>query len=260
MSARIARKLSVGKYLLPVAMAAAALRAQPPKFEVTSVKPPPAAATSPVPSIQPSCFGGRFVSRAGIGIAVRWAFGIGFYQLDGMPAWANTRSGWFDIEGASAGSVSEAQCRLMVQSLLADRFKLTVHHQAKVLDVYALVVAKNGPKIKQATDVDQDGVHVNGAKTYGSPKGWTMSEFADFLQRSFNPAASPVIDRTGLDGLYKLTLEYDPGPYDVPGVTPRGDRPDIFSALESQLGLKLERRKEPVDMIVVDRLEQPDAN
>lgn len=252
MSARIVRKL----YLL-LTLAAPSVVAQAPSFQVASVKPAPPTGAIISP---PACPGGRFAARTAVLADIVWAYGIRFFQLDGGPDWTHTPAARFDIQASPASPSTETECRRMLQTLLADRFKLAIHHETKPLDVYALVVAKTGPKIKQATDADVDGVHLNGAKTFGSPKGWSMPDLVDFLQRSFNPAGSPLVDRTGLEGIYKLTLNFAPGPYDFPGIEPRGDGPDIFSALESQLGLRLERRKEPIDIIVIDRLEQPDAN
>jgi uncharacterized protein (TIGR03435 family) len=225
-----------------------------PAFEVVSVKPFTLTVAS---AVLPSCPGGRFVARFGLASIIDWAYRIQPFQLDGLEKWPAAR-GAFAIEAFAAMPVSESQCRAMVQSLLADRFKLAVHRETHTLSVYALLIAKNGAKMKPATDADQDGVHINNAKTFGSPKGWSMEELADFLARSFY--LTPVVDRTGLEGLHKLTLNFAPGLYNVPGVAPQGDGPDIFSAVEAQLGLKLEQRKEPIEMIVIDHIEPPDAN
>jgi uncharacterized protein (TIGR03435 family) len=242
---------------------AAPLFAQP-AFEVASVKPFTLTVATAVP---PSCPGGRFVARFGLASIIDWAYGIQPFELEGLDKWPTAR-GAFAIEATSSAQVSQGparpgptsdiQCRAMVRTLLAERFKLTIHRESRTLSVYALQVAKNGAKMQPATDADQDGVHVNGAKTFGSPKGWSMPELADFLTRSFY--LTPVVDRTGLKGLYKLTLNFAPGLYNVPGVAPQGDGPDIFSAVEAQLGLKLEQRKEPVETVVIDHIEQPEAN
>jgi uncharacterized protein (TIGR03435 family) len=236
---------------------AAPIFAQP-AFEVASVKPFTLTLATAVP---PSCPVGRFVARFGLASIIDWAYGIQPFQLDGLEKWPTAR-GAFAIEATSAPvspePASDARCRAMLQALLAERFKLAVHRETRTLSVYALLIAKNGAKMQPATDADQDGVHVNGAKTFGSPKGWSMEELADFLARSFY--LTPVVDRTGLQGLYRLTLNFAPGLYNVPGVAPQGDGPDIFSAVESQLGLKLEQRKEPVEVMVIDYIEQPEAN
>jgi len=82
-----------------------------------------------------------------------------------------------------------------------------------------------------------------------------MQELADFLERLFSP--TPVVDHTGLTGPYKITLNFSPSTPDGKLI---GDGPDIFSAVESQLGLKLDQRKENVEMVIVDHIEQPEAN
>jgi uncharacterized protein (TIGR03435 family) len=250
---RFACKFSPLRYLL---FATPLLGQTPqPRFEVTSVKPFTLTAATAVP---PGCPGGRFAARFGLPSTILWAYGIQPFQLDGIEKWPNARAS-FAIEAASAAPVSESQCRLMVQTLLADRFKLAIHREPRPFSVYALSPAKSGPKLKQATDADpEDGVHINGAQTYGLPKGWSMAQLAELLGRSLYP--TPVVDKTGLEGIYRFTLNFAPGPYNIPGVEPRGDGPDIFSAVESQLGLKLEQRKEPIEFVVIDHVEAPDAN
>jgi uncharacterized protein (TIGR03435 family) len=173
---------------------AAPIFAQP-AFEVASVKPFALTVSTAVP---PSCPGGRFVARFGLASVIDWAYGIQPFQLEGLEKWPAAR-GAFAIEATSVspGPASDTQCRAMVRTLLAERFKLAVHRETRTLSVYALLIAKNGAKIKPATDADLDGVHVNGAKTFGSPKGWSMQELADFLVRFLNP--TPVVDRTGLE-------------------------------------------------------------
>ena len=223
-----------------------------PAFEVTSVK-PYVSGTGGAPVVPPNCSRGRFTARGSIVSTILWGYGVGPYQFDGKAA------GLYDIQATASSPASEAQCRLMVQALLADRFKLALHRETRVLSLYVLSLARTGPKLKQVADSDpEDGVHINGAKTYGTPKGWSIAQLADFLQRSFYQ--TPVVDRTGLEGIYRFSLNYAQGLYNYPGVQPQGDGPDIFSAVESQLGLKLEQRKEPLDFIVIDHIEPPDPN
>jgi uncharacterized protein (TIGR03435 family) len=145
-------------------------------FEVASVRPDP---PGPAP-LAPGCAGGRFTARIGILSTIAWDYGAGTYQLAGFEKWPAARAS-FAIEGVPAVPASLPQCRLMLQTLLADRFKLAVHREARPVTVYALVAAKNGPKIQPAGEADTDGVHINGTRTYGTPKGWSIQEPADFL-------------------------------------------------------------------------------
>jgi uncharacterized protein (TIGR03435 family) len=96
-----------------------------------------------------------------------------------MPAWSSRRDGLYDIEGKVNGPISESQCREMVQSLLADRFKLTIHRETKPLAVLAMVVAKDGAKIeKKAASDTGNVVKINGVPGYGGQNGWTMPQLA----------------------------------------------------------------------------------
>jgi uncharacterized protein (TIGR03435 family) len=139
-----------------------------------------------------------------------------------------------------------------VQSLLAERFKLVSHRESRVTSVYTLVVGKDGAKLRKADEnstVNQ--VKVNGVPAYGGEKGWPISQLADFLSRGF--PGTPIIDKTGLEDRYAFEFDFtvEPG-------TPPGDT--MAAAVERKLGLKLESRKEPLDYIVVDRLERPTGN
>jgi len=245
--------------LLPILTAA--LYAQAPAFEVTSVKfnklPPRERHTES--GCSPA---GRFVS---LGLNLRstffWAFNMRPFQVTGLPSWIDAPGAVFDIEAKAAGPVDESQCRLMVQTLLADRFKLTVHRLTRELPAYALVVVKNGPKMRQVNPDDKPkpggGVRMMGNPVQGPPgreplKGWSMQQLADVLTGQPALDGRAVLDRTALDGIYEIDLNYAfrPG---FPG-------PDLFDAVQEQLGLKLESVKASFETLVVDRLEKPDAH
>lgn len=234
-----------------------------PAFDVTSVKPhePGGRPGATELGCSPS---GRFAA-VGLSVApsIRWAYIAGPYQVSlrsqlvGLPDWVNSRA--YDVEGRTEAPVTEAQCRLMAQSLLADRFKLAVHLETKSLPVSVLVVAKGGPKpkLKKAVDSDSDkGVFVNGAAMVGSsPKGYSMADLALLLSaavRSFGGGGPMVVDRTGLDGVYRFSLDFA-----VKGVNAADE---VAAALQEQLGLKIETRDESVEVVVVDHIEKPDAN
>ena len=166
----------------------------------------------------------------------------------------------------------------MLQTLLADRFQLKLHRETKELPVFALVVAKNGPKLKESEK--KEGVpngrmrmqpgHLDGM-------GFSMQQFTDMLGRQ---VGQPVLDMTELKGNYDFTLTFTPdenqqramaaafgGPAGGPPGGPGGagerrppsegaEGPSIFSALQEQLGLKLEKRKGPVEILVIDHVER----
>jgi uncharacterized protein (TIGR03435 family) len=241
-------------------------------FEVTSVKPgkmPQRGDTSRRSELECSP-GGRFVSRGNLLIQpIMFAWNVPGLQVSGMPGWTlyGSSDPYYEIEGRSEAPVTLDQCRLMVQALLADRFKLKVHHETKVISVYALVVGKGGPKLKEA-DPSKPGA---GARMNGRPMriapdgketllGWTTAYLADALTFTTQQLdRRRVVDRTGLKGVYEFNLQFDEFPNPNPAVG-RHDQPDVFIAVEEQLGLRLEERKEPFDIIVVDHMEKPSEN
>jgi len=244
-------------------LAAPAALAQTPAFEVTSVK------VNKLPPrerhIESGCSpGGRFVA---LGLNLRstffWAFNMRPYQVTGLPGWIDSTDAIFDIEAKAAGPVSEDQCRLMAQALLADRFKLVVRRSTGDLPAYALTVAKNGAQMHPVNPEDQPkpggGVRMMGNPVQVPPgqdplRGWSMAQLANMLSGQPTLDSRPVLDRTGLSGIYEINLDYA----FLPGMPP--DKPEIFDAVQEQLGLKLDSVKAPFDLLVVDRLEKPDAN
>ncbi|HEY4837073.1 MAG TPA: TIGR03435 family protein [Candidatus Acidoferrales bacterium] len=171
-----------------------------------------------------------------------------------------------DLQKLNPSQISSARNQ-MLQALLADRFMLALHRETRELPVYSLVVAKNGPKIHQSkTDDVVAGSNGRGGRApgmtakNGSIKGHsvTLGSFADFLAAQLS---RPVLDRTGLTSLYDLDLQWTPDDNELqspPGSAPNG--PAIFTAIQEQLGLKLESGKGPVEVIVIDHIERPSGN
>jgi len=234
-----------------------------PTFEVASVRPLPVAYRG---ALSYNCTpGGLFTNAGPIRGVILWAYNIKPYQLLGMPSWDPTvmydHTGLYQIEARAAGPVNEDVCRTMVQSLLADRFKMATHRETIEMPEYALVIAKNGPKMPKVAESDQTGgvsMSINGREVRSlapqPPRGLTMHDLAERLT-AFG-SERPVIDRTGLEGLYKINLSFSIGLAEPP---PEAG-PELNTALEQQIGLHLESIKAPVDKLVVDRLEKPDAN
>lgn len=178
----------------------------------------------------------------------------------------------FDIEakfdpasGVDFKNISLSQRRSMLQALLADRFKLSIHHELKKLPVYALVIAKNGPKLQTAaSDISSvdgikgyDGLVTHSGRGSLEVKSFAMSQLAQALHYS---AGRIVVDKTGLTGRYDFSLRWSPMS-DAASTQPSdSSAPSIFTALQEQLGLKLEPMKYPVDTIVIDHVELPSAN
>jgi uncharacterized protein (TIGR03435 family) len=235
------------------------------EFEVASVK--PNTTMDGGMSINRSLGGGFSAKNVTLQMLVTFAYDIRPHQLSGGPGWME--SDRFDIvarpsaEDAAAepktynsndGSTERLQQR--VQKLLADRFKLAIHTETKEMPILALVVAKGGPHLKDS-DPASVGPQIHGQQGQLTGKKVPMKMFAEKIlaQRM----GRNVVDKTGLTGEYDFEIKYveDRGAAaaatDVSG-------PDFLSAMQDQLGLKLESQKGPVQVIVVDHAEKATAN
>jgi uncharacterized protein (TIGR03435 family) len=199
-------------------------------------------------------------------------------QISG-PGWIDTEE--YDIAVKIPPGTSKQQFQRMLQNLLAERFKLVVHHDTKVLPVYELVVVKGGPKLKESAEtpdavapsdgppaVDQDGFPVLPAGRPGmanrSGPGpfshWTarqqsIAALADAMS-SPNAAGRRVVDKTGLTGKYDFTLYYEMRFAGVPPAADDKPAPILLDAVQQQLGLRLVVGKAPFDVVVVDHAER----
>jgi uncharacterized protein (TIGR03435 family) len=268
-----------------IAQAPAGTTGQP-VFDVASVKPDTSGNNRAMTRIQP---GGLFTAtNVTLESTITSAYQLKPHQLIAEQKWNRLLSERFDIEAKAEGNPSTEQTSLMLQSLLADRFKLIVHHETRQLPVFALVLSKAGqtgaqllPHSDQAKCIDPSAPpppvtsdmpprcgnllsmnivpvsHISGNKV-------TMEMLADRLSYQMDRI---VVDHTGLDGLFDLKLEYAPavlangapaGP-DVGAPDPSAP-PTIVTALQEQLGLKLESQTAPVDVLVVDHIEEPSPN
>jgi uncharacterized protein (TIGR03435 family) len=194
------------------------------------------------------------------------AYQVKGYQVAG-PGWIESDSQLYDISAKTAGPASEEQVRVMLQALLAERFKLTLHRERKELPVYALVVGKNGPKFHEAEAGSVAAPAKLDFKTGAMFfQATTMAGFADYLSRH-GAVTRGVLDMTGLKGAYDITLRMfeNPGamsPADMKmSIRDWRDSSAIFTQVQEQLGLKLDAQKAPVEVLVVDRAEKiPTAN
>jgi uncharacterized protein (TIGR03435 family) len=154
----------------------------------------------------------------------------------------------------------------MLQALLADRFKLAVHRETKELPVYTLAVGKNGSKLQEAKE-DEKTDFTLGAAGGRLQRGFQKQGLAILVNMLANMLDSPVLDKTGLNGHYDFKLEWAPDlPRRVDGSAPMlngvtvESGPDIFMALQEQLGLKLEKKKGPAEVLIVDHAEKASEN
>ena len=229
------------------------------EFEVASVKLNKTGARGA--SAVPAPGGRRFTAtNAPLMMLVMLAYNVTQRQIAGLPNSFNAEG--YDIEAKTDHPVSYQQLMRMLQSLLADRFKLTLHRETKELPVYAMVVAKGGPKLRENPALG-DPLVTRGAKAGEQVfQNFPMPRFAFILSVQLDRS---VEDRTGLAGSYDFTLAYmrdrvGAGVLEGREAQPSSDTPSIFTALQEQLGLKLESAKGPVETLVIDHVERPSEN
>jgi uncharacterized protein (TIGR03435 family) len=219
------------------------------RFEVASIK--PSADPSSASSGLKTAHGRLTATNVTLKRCIMGAYGLGPNQIAGGPDWLDFER--FDIEAKSdrpEDGDSELMARL--QTLLAERFKLAVHRETRTISAYVLELAKNGPKLEKAED---EQARTNSGRGLIEARTITMTRFAEVLSRQMD---LPVVDSTGLKGAFNLRLQW----------TPENAKPDpaidsglsIFTAIQEQLGLRLQSRKTPVENLVIDRAEKPSAN
>jgi uncharacterized protein (TIGR03435 family) len=249
------------------ALGAALAQNTQPAFEVASVKP---STPQSVRMFDGMLAGGTVkdpgmiaYTRATLQDLLLRAYGLDDFEQISGPAWLGTEP--FDIYAKIPPGTTTEQFRAMMRRLLEERFKLTIHHSTKEFPVYELVVGKNGPRLKESVEgapaeakegfpslpARRPGMAVN----FGSGRARLaahqepLSALASMLRSS---AGRQVLDKTGLTGKYDFTLEFS-----IQGLTTDDDPvPSLFDALQQQLGLKLEDRKAPYDVVVVDYAER----
>lgn len=213
-------------------------------FEVASIKPNTSGDSRSSTNIHNGSLSMRNVTLKN---CILEAYAIQGYQLQ-APDWVGSEA--FDIQAKPAAAVhNDDQFRQMLQALLADRFKLTVHGESKIMPAYELVAANNGVRMRQAPN-DGDS-HTNSNGGHMTAEHVSMGKLAQRLSRI---VGRPVIDETHLTGVYDFTLEWTPWTGDPQAGDDSG--PSLFSALQEQLGLKLRPNKLPIEMLVVDHVEK----
>lgn len=186
---------------------------------------------------------------------IKWAYAVQDSQIAG-PAWLQSEH--FDILAKADNPAAVEQLKLMMRTLLTDRFSLAFHNEKKELRSYVMTVARGGHKLRESPDNAKPSRQNSANGTVA--KALTMAEFASFIA---GPLQTPVVDMTGLKGRYDFTLDFTAYlPADAK--TMRVDFADtngiIISALQGELGLKMESKKELVDVMVIDHVARPSPN
>jgi uncharacterized protein (TIGR03435 family) len=225
-------------------------------FEVASIKVvPPSGPRGPV-RIEPTP-GNLAMRNVGMGELISWAYKVGPPRVSN-PQVIMTVNDRFDVIAKAAGPATTDEMRVMLQALLAERFKLATHLETKEVTAFALVEAKGGHRLKISEAPDGRGVlpiEQPGKMALGA-QGATLDQLAMFLSM---PLRAPVVDMTGLKGRYDF--EFDITTF-LPQKQGEGQPEQmdpvsvLQAALPKQLGLKLESRKLPIDMLVIDHLEK----
>ena len=176
------------------------------------------------------------------------AYGVDYYQISGGPSW--TKTDYYDVVAKASTAVGAKELRAMLQTLLADRFHMKLHRETKTLSGYTLTLDKGGAKLPPPrTDLPPDSPgSVRGGRGSLASHGATMKVLADLLTRKLK---QPVIDQTSVTGNYDYTLSFEEGP-DM-------DFGGLFSALHD-IGVRLEARKLPFTVLVIDSVDKPTEN
>lgn len=235
--------------VLALGAAVSAAAQSQPAFEVASIHRNMHGGDARVDIVQ----GRVMMNNATLRTLIRNGYDIQNFQFAGGPSWLDSDA--YDITAISPdhAAVSEEQYRALVRTLLANRFHLKVHWETRQGHVYALVVAKNGSKLKVATASAEPGLNTNISAHEGRMIAINVPVF--YLSTVLgNKLSHPVIDKSGLQGKYDWTLVWDPDP------GPDSTEPSIFTAVQEQLGLKLDAQKGPVKMLVIDSVERPSEN
>jgi uncharacterized protein (TIGR03435 family) len=252
--------ISLGLTLLVQPLAFSQASPPPPAFEVVSVKP---GGTQPVVAVRKGLKStgssisedpGRiaYLNTTLISVLMR-AYQVKRRQING-PAWLDSEK--YDIVATMPKGALKEQIPAMLQNLLADRFKMTVHVETRQEKIYALVVGKNGPRLKESKDPAARGVSFD-AKGHVEFLAYSLADFAEFLTITLDRS---VVDMTGLPGHYDFSTELDPrisklGPPEATEQDAANPLPSVFSSVQ-ELGLKLEVRDGMVKHVVIEKADK----
>ena len=255
-------------FLVAVAISATlSAQSKPPEasnlaYDVASIKPNKSGESGGSWGRRP---GGRWIMvNTAISVMILQAYPTKVDELFGAPDWVASEP--YDVEARASFEPTIEEHRVMLRALLADRFKFAAHYETRERPIYNLVVARTdrrlGPRLRHVADTIDCATYkpknaidapVCGARTRAGSTltftsgGLRMASLADMISTY---AGRPIVDRTGLTGFFDLTLEFTPGP----------DGLSIFTALQEQLGLKLEPARGPLDVVVIERIERPTEN
>jgi uncharacterized protein (TIGR03435 family) len=196
---------------------------------------------------------------------IKFAYDMPDRQVAGGPGWLDTDKWDIEVKPDTPGTPSVAQEEEILQKLLAERFALKFHEEKRNMVAFALTVGKNGPKMTKTADTS-DSANFTVPLGMVSARSATMGEFAHLLQRDI--LGQPVVDNTGLSGRWDFTLNWTPdetqfvdrGPRPPPAANDANAPPPLFTAIQEQMGLKLEPQKVDAPVMLIDHVEHPSPN
>jgi len=235
-------------------------KADGPAFEVASITPCKPGTPEPpgehMGLVQFTSPGGRFTARAtSVKYLLEWAYGIQSPQHAGGPAWLGTDR--YDMVATAEGNPTDDQMKQMVQTLLADRFQMKLHHETEELSVYVISLGKSAPKLFAPKDGEKHSLQLaplggpdqKMASVRVTATRYSLAQLTDVFARQLGTV---IVNQTGLDGEYDFTMdlmpdETKPNPLDA-GL--------LINAMRDQLGLSLKYQKAAVDVLVIDNVER----
>jgi uncharacterized protein (TIGR03435 family) len=230
-----------------VALVGSLVQAQPqeaPQFEVVSIKRSAHGARGPTfYNPTPARFELSSITAKSL---IGYAYDVREFQVSGGPSWLDSDE--YDIVAKPQGDIRGERILAMTRNLLRDRFQLNLHRESKELSVLELVTAKGGAKLNPSV---AEGLEVRGGEGRFMARKITMRMMA--AQLAGRVLGRPVLDRTGIAGEFDVDLEWTPDESSDTG-------PSIFTALQEQLGLRLQSARGPVEMLVIDHVERPSEN
>jgi len=235
-----------------------------PSFEVATIKP----SKPDQPGKMLTVRGRQFVTvNMTLNDLISFAYDLHAKQLTGGEAWMGTDKYDINAEPDVPGTPNVKQLKIMVKKLLTERFKLAFHEDKKELSVYALTIGKTGSKVaaSESDPKSLPGLFFRGLGQL-TVRNATMGDFTHLMQSAV--LDRPVVDQTGLTGKYDFTLNWTPDESQFGGlgvkVPPPSDKadapPGLFTAIQEQMGMRLEATKAPVEVLVVDHIEKPSEN
>jgi uncharacterized protein (TIGR03435 family) len=258
--------MEIAAVVIGLAIWSGAIQNAPPAFEVATIKPS-----------APDDRSGKFITMQGphqfvaknysVKDMISAAFDLPPRLISGGPAWIDIDRYEIRATVSSEGRPSSAEQMAMFRTLLSDRLKLAIHREQRELPIYGLTVVKEGAKLKESTTAEEYLINrmFNDNHVLLPARNVTIAQFASMFQRAV--VDRPIVDKTGLSGRYDFDLEWTRDETQFGGLIPLApvdnsvpQKPDLFSALQQQLGLRLQPSRGPVDVIIIDRVERPSEN